>query len=350
MTGKAAVGAVTAMGAKTGGLAAVWGGGMVLAIVLGAIAVLLGVALLFGGSNGGSSSGNLAEAYTSWAERVAADDKVGYSQPRRTSFATRDENGGWGDVDCSSFVYYALLNNGWTEEEIGSWPFTTHSMKRNLADHDFEAIEYKSGMDLKRGDILLDESSHTEIYAGEGKNVGAHSDYDGKTGDGNGEEVSVGNFYEGGWDWVLRCTRGGSSGTIPEPYGTSMTYMAWQKITAVSEQLDFKIATGMPFDSLGFGVVNGRYVVATTEKFGRIGDMYDFTLENGTVIRTIKGDYKNGSDPGCNEWGHNDGATVLEFVVDIAQWPDVVTKNPPDVHPEWRSRVVSYAYVGHYDY
>ena len=37
-----------------------------------------------------------------------------------------------------------------------------------------------------------------------------------------------------------------------------------------------KEAAGMNFDSEGFGKIDGRYVVATTTTFGKVGDYVDF--------------------------------------------------------------------------
>ncbi len=58
---------------------------------------------------------------------------------------------------------------------------------------------------LQRGDILLNELYHTEIYLGNNQNVGAHSDrgYP-QTGDQTGTEVSVSGYYYHPWDGVLR--------------------------------------------------------------------------------------------------------------------------------------------------
>ncbi len=349
--GKTAVAGVAKAGGGLGVIAA--GGGSAAFLAASFLVLVFGIVLLAGG---GSSAfgGNGAEAYTAWAERIAADDKVGYtmevnSTPHsRTGFSRRADNDGWGDVDCSSFVYYALLNNGWTEEELGgSYPFTTLTMVEILKGCGFKEVDFGGEGDLQRGDILV-SPSHTEIYAGEGKNVGAHSDYDGNQGDGNGKEVSVGNYYDGGWTTVLRCTRASMEGTIPEPYGTKMTYLAWSAITnESSEQYKFREAVGETYDSEGFAFVRGRYVVATTDKFGAIGDMYDFILEDGTVIPTVKGEAKDSNDPDINEWGHQQGAALLEFVV-RGSLPD--SPGNPACKPEWAQRVVAYRYVGHMDY
>ncbi len=170
----------------------------------------------------GASGGSSAEAIASWAESVAANDKVGYSQPNRTTFETRADRDGWGDVDCSSFVYYALLNNGWTKEEIGSSPFATFGMCDILEKCDFTRLDWDDAKDsLQRGDIVVDVDTHVSIYAGDGREIAAHHDENGgiagpQMGDQHGDEVSVGTFYApgGGFypDYVMRCTRTGGYG------------------------------------------------------------------------------------------------------------------------------------------
>lgn len=128
--------------------------------------------------------------YVNWMIEFAADDSHGYSMNSRTMNP---------DVDCSSFVYYALLNNGYTKEQLGGYPFNTSGMPSILSNLGFEQIDFDKGT-LQPGDILWypasyngHEYGHTEVYVGDGKSVGAHSNYDGKTGDGNGKEVSVVN-------------------------------------------------------------------------------------------------------------------------------------------------------------
>ena len=64
---------------------------------------------------------------------------------------------------------------------------------------------------LQPGDILLNEGSHTEMYIGEGKNVGAHGDRDGVNGDSSGSEISVSNYYSFPWNGVLRYNGGNNT-------------------------------------------------------------------------------------------------------------------------------------------
>ncbi|MCP1101983.1 hypothetical protein M2454_000776 [Aequitasia blattaphilus] len=135
---------------------------------------------------------------------------------------------------------------------------------------------------------------------------------------------------------------------IPEPYGTVYTYMGWQTITSPSSnQYKLREEAGMNFDADGFAKIGERYVIACTTKFGKVGDYIDWELENGEVIRSVVGDIKNQSDSGANEYGHQEGRGVVEFVVDKYSWYGT-SKHPKQFHPEWDSRVVRAIRSGSY--
>ncbi len=148
-----------------------------------------------------------------WAVEIANDDSHGYSQINR-----------WGpDYDCSSFVIQAFKNAG---ADIDTTKVSyTGNMKAYFTSHGFVWIPWsqiggQSG--LQRGDILLCEGSHTEIYIGDGKNVGAHSDggYP-QTGDQTGKEISVTAYYNSAsqpWSGVLRYMGVGSSCSCSTSY------------------------------------------------------------------------------------------------------------------------------------
>lgn len=143
-------------------------------------------------STGHSSSVTASISYVQWMIDFADDDSHGYSMPSRTMNP---------DVDCSSFVYYALLNNGYTTSQLGTYPFTTRNMSNILTSIGFEKISFDYDK-LQEGDILW-RSGHTEVYIGDGKNVGAHWNYDGKTGDGAGDEVNIASTGTN-WTYIFR--------------------------------------------------------------------------------------------------------------------------------------------------
>ena len=129
-----------------------------------------------------------------WALKTANDNLHGYSQNTR-----------WGNpnYDCASFVISAYEAAGIPVIEAGAT--YTGDMRAAFLKCGFEWIPGNPDVNsLQPGDILLDESDHTEMYIGNGQNVGAHSNYDGVNGDSSGREVCVGNYYSHPWDGVLR--------------------------------------------------------------------------------------------------------------------------------------------------
>lgn len=128
--------------------------------------------------------------------KMALDDSIGYSQINRCLNP---------DVDCSSFVHYALLNTGYNIPD--GWPLTTYWEEDALRGAGFSMVAYTNISDLQPGDILL-RDGHTEIYAGHGTTVGAHGDenndiYGKKPGDQTGHEVCIAPLVEN-WKYVFR--------------------------------------------------------------------------------------------------------------------------------------------------
>lgn len=121
----------------------------------------------------------------------------------------------------------------------------------------------------------------------------------------------------------------GNTITLPAGLGTVCTYMGWQCITATSSnQYKLREAAGMNFDSEGYGKINDRFVIATTTTYGNVGDYLDVKLTNGNIIKCVIGDIKSQGDAGCNEWGHQNGNNVIEFVVDKDSWYSSNHANP----------------------
>ena len=135
--------------------------------------------------------------YLQWAIDIANDDSHGYSQCARTG----------PDYDCSSLVYYSLLNSGYTAEQLGgTYPFATGTMDKILTGIGFERHDYNPS-ELEPGDILFihnDRRQHTGIYVGDGQVVQASGSREGngrcgRTGDQTGTEIWV---TEDSGDWV----------------------------------------------------------------------------------------------------------------------------------------------------
>lgn len=142
------------------------------------------------------AASSAVESAIAWAIATANDNSHGYSQSSR-----------WGpDYDCSSFVISAFRNAG---IDTGTATYTGN-MRSQFTQHGFQWIPWSQiggTYNLQRGDILLNEATHTEIYLGNNQNVGAHSNrgYP-QTGDQTGTEVSVSGYYNHPWDGVLRYT------------------------------------------------------------------------------------------------------------------------------------------------
>lgn len=147
---------------------------------------------------------NAVENAVLWAINTADDDTHGYSQ-------AGDRRWGTPDYDCASFVICAYRSVGF---KLSS---AVHcgNMKQAFIDEGFEwipksKIDLSTSKNLKRGDILLNTTSHTEIYIGDNKQVGAHDgsydiyDYD-DPGDSTGKEicpVTYNNYSN--WEGILR--------------------------------------------------------------------------------------------------------------------------------------------------
>ena len=151
-----------------------------------------------------ASAGSVIENAISWALAIANDNSHGYSQL---------SNRRWGnpDYDCSSFVITAFKNAGCN---VGSATYTGN-MRSVFVNAGFtwipkSQINLSNSSQLQRGDILLNEKNHTEIYIGNNQRVGAHSGtydiYDRNApGDNNGKEICVYNYSNSSnWDGILR--------------------------------------------------------------------------------------------------------------------------------------------------
>ena len=148
-----------------------------------------------GTTKGGGSTNATIQAAMDWAIAVAADDSHGYSQDTRY---------GNPNYDCSSLVISAWDAAGVPVKDAGAG--YTGNMRSAFTSVGFEWIPGNPNVeDLQPGDVLLNENSHTEMYVGDGMNVGAHGDFDGANGDSSGNEINV-QEYHGGWEGVLRYT------------------------------------------------------------------------------------------------------------------------------------------------
>ena len=143
------------------------------------------------------------ETYVQNAINIANDNTHGYSQVNR-----------WGkDYDCSSLVITVVENAGIPVKSKGGATYTGNMLsafKRCGFTDVTNRVNLATGAGLIRGDILLNRTHHTEIYIGNGRNVGAHSSetggVTGQTGDQTGKEICTNAYYNYPWTNVLRYT------------------------------------------------------------------------------------------------------------------------------------------------
>lgn len=207
-------------------------------------AVIIGSSITGTTALNASAAKNVTESAVQWAVNIANDNSHGYSQAHR--------NGP--DYDCSSLVITAYKRAG---ANVGNASYTGN-MKAEMTKKDFVWIPWSqigNTSKLKRGDILW-KNGHTEMYIGNNKNVGAHQDYGNpQTGDQNGKEISVTNYYSG-WTGVLRykgsafnpytvkLKKGTKVYTAPGSGKVAMTINADGVFTIVEEQMSGNVKYG----------------------------------------------------------------------------------------------------------
>lgn len=144
-----------------------------------------------------------SEKMVQWMIAIANDNRHGYSQYNRQG----------PDYDCSSLTIEAAHRAGYPVKKYGAT--YTGNMKQAFLKAGFRdvtrSVNLRTGGGLKRGDVLLSERYHVEVYIGNGQLVGANSDERGGIvgrlqGDQTGREIWVKPYfvYRKGWDCVLR--------------------------------------------------------------------------------------------------------------------------------------------------
>ena len=242
-------------------------------------------------------------------------------------------------ADCSGFVQSIYAQYG-------------ISLPRVAADQAQAgtAIPIKDAMP---GDLVFYSNAaegvyHVMIYAGNGKTVEAQSSATG---------IVSGTYdYSSGLDYAVRVldqanmpdivnTDDAAEITPTQTIGGVYTYEKWNTNWTAGTYQKALHDQYEDYDTEGFGKIGDRYVIACTTTFGRVGDLIDFELEDGTIIKTVMGDAKSQADPGCNLYGHQNGNNVIEFIVNGDTWYGIKS-NPgnADNHPEWGGKHVIKAY------
>lgn len=157
-----------------------------------------------------STSGSGLQQVVEIAKQIANDDSHGYTST----------NGNWGnpDYDCGTFVAECYREAG-IVDFFGQWNAapelyggTALGVAVALTAFGFnDPIEITSESQLLPGDILISgDGGHTAIYIGDGKQVHASRDLDGKIGDSSGREILVCNLQTIGknshnvWQYAVR--------------------------------------------------------------------------------------------------------------------------------------------------
>lgn len=222
---------------------------------------------------------------TAWAVNIANDNSHGY-----------DQIGRWGpDYDCSSLVISAYEQAGVPVKEAGA--SYTGNMKNAFVKCGFEAIPYKKGMTLYKGDVLLNEKHHTALYIGDGQIVQASSNekggiYNGKDGDQTGREIATGRFYEysKGWDYVLRYNEEVKTVNIILPVlskGSKCPEVGM--VQALLNSLGYTGKTGRPLATDHDYGNNTEYAVKNFQRAHNIGQ--DGVVGEKTYNALLRADY-----------------------------------------------------------
>ena len=142
----------------------------------------------------------------------------------------------------------------------------------------------------------------------------------------------------------------GETIVIPSGLGNVDSFEGWSLITdQTSNEYQLRASAGEQYNIEGFGVVNGRYVVAVRPLYGSVGDYLTFTFEDGSTLECIIGDVKGEDGPGVNEWGFLGGENILEFIVSTDDWYGG-HENPgtSSCHPEWGQYLIRCTNTGNY--
>ena len=179
----------------------------------------------------------LIDRAVSFAVGIANDDSHGYN----------NSGNGWGpdEYNCIGLVMRAykaagndpgVCNIDQMPEYLKSAGFEDVTSKVNL----------KTGNGAVKGDVfwMLDSTGkhgHTELYAGDGQLAGARGDFDGKTGDSSGNEITVSAYANMNWQKVFRIPGGY---TLQDSSAQSNTDAAKDVAQSTSAAKTYKVQVG----------------------------------------------------------------------------------------------------------
>ena len=195
-----------------------------------------------------------------------------------------------GDYDCSSAVYTAWVNAG---IPVKDYSFKTYGcaytgvMKAVFTHFKFKDVTSKvnlaTGAGLQRGDILLNENRHVAMYCGNGLEVEASINENGratggKPGDQTGREFLIRSYRNYPWNVVLRYTEAADG----NPPVTTKNYLAMgDKGDAVKTMQTMLI-------KLGYSC--GKYGADGDFGSGSLASVKAFQRDNGLVADGLYGE------------------------------------------------------------
>ena len=180
---------------------------------------------------------SIIEKAVNWIIGIANDNTHGYDQGSRWS----------PDYDCSSLVISA-----WKQAGVNLTCTYTGNMYANMVNKGFSDITSQvnlaTGSGLARGDVLLNVSSHTAMYIGNGQICEATGNENGgitggQTGDQTGREICINSYRNYPWNYVLRYVTedGGSretqSGNTTSTDEDTYTVQAGDSLWAIAEKV-----------------------------------------------------------------------------------------------------------------
>ena len=179
---------------------------------------------------------SIIEKAVNWIISIANDNTHGYDQGSRWS----------PDYDCSSLVISA-----WKQAGVNLTCTYTGNMYANMVNKGFSDITSQvnlaTGSGLARGDVLLNVSSHTAMYIGNGQICEATGNENGgitggQTGDQTGREICINSYRNYPWNYVLRYvaedsgsreTQSGNTTSTDDTY----TVQAGDSLWAIAEKV-----------------------------------------------------------------------------------------------------------------
>ena len=180
---------------------------------------------------------SIIEKAVNWIISIANDNTHGYDQGSRWS----------PDYDCSSLVISA-----WKQAGVNLTCTYTGNMYANMVNKGFSDITSQvnlaTGSGLARGDVLLNVSSHTAMYIGNGQICEATGNENGgitggQTGDQTGREICINSYRNYPWNYVLRYvaedsgSREAQSGNTTSTDNDTYTVQAGDSLWAIAEKV-----------------------------------------------------------------------------------------------------------------